>query len=72
MKLYSNFCFNSPAELSTRDQNVLEGITLNYFFNLNEFHDAILIFEKLNELPYLLSEYEKEYEFRKSKIIYSL
>lgn len=72
MKLYSNFCFNSPAELSTRDQNVLEGITSDHFFNLDEFHDAILIFERLNELPYLISEFEKEYEFRKSKIIYPL
>lgn len=72
MKLYSNFCFNSPAEISTRDQSVLEGITSDHFFNLDEFHDTILIFERLNELPYLVSEFEKEYEFRKSKIVYPL
>lgn len=72
MKLYSNFNFNSPAEVSTRDQAVLERITSEHFFNLDEFHDAIMIFEKLNELPYLISEFEKEYEFRKTKIIHPL
>lgn len=72
MKLYSNFNFNSPAEISTRDQNVLERITSEHFFNLDEFHDAIMIFEKLNQLPYLISEFEKEYEFRKTNIIHPL
>ena len=69
---FNIFKFNSPVEISLRDQAVLSTITLNTFFHLDEFHDAIMIFETLNQSPYLLSEFTKEYEFRKSKIIFPL
>lgn len=72
MKIYSNFNFNSPVEISTRDQEVLEKIDFDNFFNLDEFYDTIMIFKKLNELPYLIADFENEYEFRKNKIIHPL
>lgn len=71
MKL-GNFRFNSPVEISMRDQKSLVNLNLDRLFNLNEFHDAIMIFKCLNEQEYLLSEFSKEYEFRKTKIVYPL
>lgn len=71
-KIYSNFNFNSPVEISTRDQETLEKINFDNFFNLDEFYDTIMIFQKLNELPYLIADFDNEYEFRKNKIIHPL
>ncbi|GAV54646.1 hypothetical protein ZYGR_0AN01140 [Zygosaccharomyces rouxii] len=68
MKL-ANFKFNSPVEISLRDEDLLEKLDLENFFNLDEFHDSILIFRSLNELDYLISEFRREYEFRKAKLI---
>lgn len=68
MKL-ANFKFNSPVEISLRDEDLLEKLDLKIFFNLDEFHDSILIFRSLNELDYLISEFRREYEFRKEKLI---
>ncbi|GCF00232.1 hypothetical protein ZYGM_002691 [Zygosaccharomyces mellis] len=68
MKL-ANFKFNSPVEVSLRDEDILEKLDLENFFNLDEFHDSILIFRSLNELDYLISEFRREYEFRKAKLI---
>ncbi|QLL33062.1 hypothetical protein HG536_0D05840 [Torulaspora globosa] len=68
MKL-ANFKFNSPVEISLRDEEILSKIDLLGFFNLDEFHDSILIFETLGELDYLISETSKEYDFRKTKLI---
>ncbi|CCK68485.1 Rab GTPase-binding exocyst subunit SEC15 KNAG_0B00360 [Huiozyma naganishii CBS 8797] len=72
MKLYHNFKFNSPVEISTRDQSVLKSIVLDSFFNLDEFYDSIMIFQKLNEFNNLLPEFTKEYEFRRTKLIHPL
>ena len=71
MKLTS-FKFNSPVEVSLRSQETLEKLTLENFFNLDEFHDAIMIFQTLKEQQYLFSEFTTEYEFRKAKIIFPL
>lgn len=68
MKLM-NFKFNSPVEISLRDEETLKKIDLDSFFRLDEFHDSILIFETLGELNYLISETSKEYVFRKTKLI---
>lgn len=68
MKL-GNFKFNSPVEISLRDEDLMEKLDLENFFHLDEFHDSILIFRSLNELDYLITEFRKEYEFRKAKII---
>ena len=69
---FSSFKFNSPVEISLRDQEVLSSISLDKFFHLDEFHDAIMIFETLQESQYLLSEFTNEYEFRKNKVIFPL
>lgn len=71
MKL-NDFKFNSPVEISMRDQSIMEGLTLDRFFDLDEFYDAILIFQSLNEMDYLFVEFSKEYEFRKAKLIHPL
>ncbi|QLG74604.1 hypothetical protein HG535_0G04870 [Zygotorulaspora mrakii] len=63
------FKFNSPVEISLRNESTLEKINLESFFHLNEFHDSILIFQSLNQQPYLISEFTKEYNFRKTKLI---
>ncbi|AQZ12636.1 SEC15 (YGL233W) [Zygosaccharomyces parabailii] len=68
MKL-GNFKFNSPVEISLRDEELVEKLDLRNFFHLDEFHDSIPIFRSLNELDYLTTEFKKEYEFRKAKII---
>ncbi|GAV49734.1 hypothetical protein ZYGR_0P03800 [Zygosaccharomyces rouxii] len=68
MKL-ANFKFNSPVEVSLRDEDLVEELNLEKFFHLDEFHDSILIFRSLNELDYLISEFRREYEFRKAKLI---
>lgn len=68
MKL-QNYKFNSSVELSLRDTSKLEVLDLNNFCNLDEFHDSVLIFDSLNEMDFFLSEFSKEYEFRKSKLI---
>lgn len=69
---FNIFKFNSPVEISLRDREILSTITLDNFFHLDEFHDAIMIFETLNQTTYLLSEFTKEYEFRKFKVIFPL
>lgn len=71
MKL-ANFKFNSPVEISLRDEDILNKIDLQAFFHLDEFHDSILIFETLGELGYLISETGKEYDLRKTKLIHPL
>lgn len=71
MKLKS-FKFNSPIEISMRDEESLKKLELEQFFNLESFHDSIMIFQTLNETPYLISEFTKEYEFKKSKTIQPL
>ncbi|CCE63337.1 hypothetical protein TPHA_0E02450 [Tetrapisispora phaffii CBS 4417] len=71
MKL-GNFKFNSPIEISLRDQNITSKLNLSNFFDLDEFHDSILIFQKLNEFDYLFTELTTEYAFRKNKIIHPL
>lgn len=71
-KGFKNFKFNSPVEISLRDQEVLSTFSLDNFFSLDEFHDAIMIFETLNQSNYLISEFSKEYEFRKGKVIFPL
>ncbi|CCD26885.1 Rab GTPase-binding exocyst subunit SEC15 NDAI_0I03170 [Naumovozyma dairenensis CBS 421] len=67
-----SFKFNSPVEISMRDQTILQTLNLDNFFHIEEFYDSIMIFQSLNELDYLFTEFSKEYEFRKSKIIYPL
>lgn len=67
MKL-TNFKFNSPVEISMRDEETLRKIDLENFFHLDEFHDSILIFKSLGEQDYLISEFTKEYNFRKAKL----
>lgn len=64
-----NFKFNSPVEISLRDQDILKKLDLENFFHLDEFHDSILIFQSLSELRYLISEFTNEYTFRKAKLI---
>lgn len=64
-----NFKFNSPVEISLRDEEILTEVNLENFFHLDELHDSTLIFESLNELPYLILEFSKEYNFRKTKLI---
>ncbi|CCH61091.1 hypothetical protein TBLA_0E00290 [Henningerozyma blattae CBS 6284] len=71
MKLH-NFMFNSPVEISLRNQDTLSKLQLDKFFNLDEFHDSILIFESLNGMDTLLNEFSNEYKFRKDKIIHPL
>ncbi|EDO15378.1 hypothetical protein Kpol_460p13 [Vanderwaltozyma polyspora DSM 70294] len=71
MKL-GNFNFNSPIEISLREQSTLEKLDLRLFFHLDEFHDSILIFKSLDKLDYLFTELTNEYAFRKNKIIYPL
>lgn len=68
MKLH-NFKFNSPIEISLREQSTLAQLDLSNFFHLDEFHDSILIFKSLNELDSLFTELTNEYAFRKNKII---
>lgn len=67
MKLTS-FKFNSPVEISMRDEVTLKKTDLENFFHLDEFHDSILIFKSLGEQDYLISEFTKEYNFRKIKL----
>ncbi|CAI6495809.1 AIS_HP2_G0017050.mRNA.1.CDS.1 [Saccharomyces cerevisiae] len=71
MKL-TNFKFNSPVEISMRDETSLAKLNLNEFFQLDDFHDSIMIFQSLNELNSLSSEFSKEYELRKTKLLYPL
>lgn len=71
MKL-KRFKFNSPIEISMRDEESLKKLELDQFFNLEPFHDSIMIFQTLNETPYLISEFTKEYEFKRSKTIQPL
>lgn len=65
----SNYKFNSPVEVSMREEQTLRKMDLERFFHLDEFHDSILIFKSLGEQDYLISEFTKEYNFRKTKII---
>lgn len=71
MKLH-NYRFNSPVEISLRDNSKLEPLQLQNFCQLYEFHDSILIFQSLNEMDFFISEFHKEYEFRKSKLVHPL
>ena len=71
MKL-TNFKFNSPVEISMRDESSMAKLNLNEFFQLDDFHDSIMIFQNLNELNSLFSEFNKEYELRKTKLMYPL
>lgn len=71
MKLNSSK-FNSPVEISLRDTSRLQVLQLQNFCQLDEFHDSILIFQSLDEMPFFIDEFNKEYEFRKSKLIYPL
>lgn len=64
--------FNSPIEISMRDEENLRKLELEQFFNLDAFHDSLMIFETLNETDYLVEEFNKEYEFKKSKTIQPL
>ncbi|SCU86436.1 LAMI_0D02058g1_1 [Lachancea mirantina] len=67
-----NFKFNSAVEISLRDQKRLMSLDLNQFYKLDELYDSILIFQNLKELSYLCDEFTKEYDFRKSKLVYPL
>ncbi|AJS23117.1 Sec15p [Saccharomyces cerevisiae YJM1342] len=71
MKL-TNFKFNSPIEISMRDESSLAKLNLGEFFQLDDFHDSIMIFQNLNELSVLSGEFNKEYELRKTKLMYPL
>ncbi|AAS53622.2 AFR251Cp [Eremothecium gossypii ATCC 10895] len=71
MKL-SNYKFNSPVEVSLRDDSFLAGLKLEDYYNLDEFYDSIMIFESLKETNYLCDEFTKEYDFRKVKLVYPL
>lgn len=68
----ANFMFNSPVEISLRDQDTLTQLELDKFYDLFEFQDAILIFESLNETDLFFDEFSKEYNFRKNTIIHPI
>ncbi|AET38299.1 Rab GTPase-binding exocyst subunit SEC15 Ecym_2583 [Eremothecium cymbalariae DBVPG len=71
MKL-TNYKFNSPVEISLRENTFLNSLDLENFCKLDEFHDSIIIFESLKETKYLCDEFMKEYDFRKVKLVYPL
>ncbi|AMD22673.1 HHL097Wp [Eremothecium sinecaudum] len=68
----ANYKFNSPVELSLRDESSLNNLNLSKFYELKEIHDSIMIFDALKETKYLVEEFAKEYEFRKVKLVHPL
>ncbi|KAH3900824.1 related to Exocyst complex component SEC15 [Saccharomycodes ludwigii] len=72
LKLPVSLKFNSPVEISLRDNEKVKAISPINWFNIESFHDAILIFTTLNEMEYLSQEFEKVYIFWKNKLVYPL